>query len=102
MDSILKELIQIEGKADSRITDARGEMDNLGEQMLIKEAEIRETIKRQTDDQLKNLSEAADRDSIQEIARIKRQTEHMIKDLEKLFEQNRSHWEADIVNQIIG
>ena len=102
MDNILKELIQIEGAADSKITDAREEMDHLDEQKIKKEVEIRRKIEEQSAQQLENLSRAAEQASKEEIARIKRQTEQIIEDLEKLFEQNRSHWEADIVNQIIG
>ena len=102
MDNIIKELIQIESEADSRITDAREKMGRLDEQMRKKETEIRESIDRQTTEQLKKLSDDADKESVQEIAKIKQHTEQTIEDLEKLYEQNRSHWEADIVNQIIG
>ena len=102
MDNIIKALIQIESEADSMLTDAREKMDHLDEQMQKKEAEIRWNIDEQTSEQIKGLSETANQESIKEIAKIRQQTEHTIEALEKLYEQNRSQWEADIVNQIIG
>jgi len=102
VDSIIRELIQIESEADSRINGAREEMDRLDDEMRKKEAEIREDIERKTAGELKKLSESAEKEAEREILRIKQQTERAIADLEALYKQNRSRWEAEIVNQIIG
>ena len=102
MDNIIKELIQIESKADTIITEVREEMKRMDDEMRKKEKEIRASIDSRTSETVNTLVDGANRESARKIAEIKQNSNSMTVSLEKLFEQNRSKWEADIVNQIIG
>ena len=102
MENIIKELMQIESNADTLITSARDEMKHLDKYMHEKEVEIKESIYNQTTEHINRLQMEANRESQMKIIEIKQNSDVMIAELEKLFEQNRSQWEADVFNQIIG
>jgi len=102
MENIIKELIQIESKTDTIIAEAREELKLLDKTLRAREAEIRGNIDKQTDEKISKLNETAKMEAARKITEIKQNSGFLTASLEKLFEQNRSKWEADIVNRIIG
>jgi len=101
MKDIIKELFRIESEANELIMEANKEMAALDEQMRYKEAEIRGNIDKQTDEKINRLSVCAHQESAQRISQIKQKSDCTITAMEKMYEQNRSRWAADIVNQVI-
>ncbi|MDR1559455.1 MAG: hypothetical protein LBS84_07125, partial [Clostridiales bacterium] len=66
------------------------------------ETEIRHSIDQRTTERIDKLYEDARQESFRKIAEIKQKSKESIAALMELYKQNRSRWESDIVNQIIG
>ncbi|MDR3239651.1 MAG: hypothetical protein LBT44_06140 [Clostridiales bacterium] len=102
MESIIRELIQIESEADALVNEVIDEKNHLDQRIQEKKDSVREAVSKRIEAQIQLLAEAAHRETALKTEEISQNARLGFAALERDYQTNHMKWEAELVNQIIG